>query len=258
MAQWLDAEIPQPRQVFPVSRRYQLSVGREAEHYRIDFGDGTSQTASSPEGAGRLCLGRLHDLALAALADYTKVHAGDARWGQSRLLVVGPGRSGKTTLMTRLLYEGFAVHGDEMVLLRDGTAVSYPRRFGIRQPTLALVPQVNRLAPEWAREPNTHGYQVFALDPRQAGFAWRIEPGPADVIAYLEPGHGQRSALRPCPQHAMAQRLMAQSTPPAGGRSQWIADVCAILVPARCFILRLGELASAVSALQEVLARETQ
>ena len=68
----------------------------------------------------------MHDLAFAAFAGCSKIHAGCADFGGRRMLVVGRGRAGKTTLMTRLLFEGFAVQGDEMVIVRNGRVLAYP------------------------------------------------------------------------------------------------------------------------------------
>jgi hypothetical protein len=257
VVRWLEAALAGPRQEFPISRRHRFEVVREAAGYRISENGTDLGLEAEPEAVGGRLLARAHELAMAALTDYTKVHAGCAVLGGRRILAVGPGRSGKTTLMTKLLYSGFEVHGDEMVLLRDGVAVAYPRRFGIRQPTLSLVPQVEPLVPEWGRAPNSHGYQVFALNPGDAGFEWRIAPGVVDAIVYLEPRRGGDSHLLPCPQHLMAQRMMSQSEPPRAGRRQWIEDVCAVLGRAKCYTLEFGELNSAVAALRRALAAAT-
>lgn len=254
LAGWLDDSLPQARQEFPVSRHYRFEVTQAGGRYRIREGDLEIGVASDHGAAGEAVLARMHGLAMEALATYTKVHAGCAELKGRRVLVVGPGRSGKTTLMTRLLYEGFEVQGDEMVLLRDGVAVSYPRRFGIRQPTLTLVPPTEALAPEGARSPNSHGYQVFALDPSRAGFPWRIAPGPVDVVVFLDARRGEPSHLSPCPQHLMVQQVMSQSTAPSRGKPQWIRDVSDLVGRARCYTLAFGELDSAVAALRRVLA----
>ena len=48
-----------------------------------------------------------------------------------RFLMVGDLGFGKTTLMTRLLFEGLHVDGDELVLIRDGKTVRFPWCFQI-------------------------------------------------------------------------------------------------------------------------------
>jgi hypothetical protein len=254
LVRWLDGVHPSADQDHPVSRRHRIEVRREAGGYRVREDGEDREFQPSPEAAGAIVERRIHELAFAALADYTKVHAGCATWGGRRLLVVGPGRAGKSTLMARLLYEGFAVEGDEMVLLRDGSAVAYPRRFGIRRPTLALVPQLSALAPGLAGTPDPlgpNGFHVLALDPAQLGFAWRIRPGSVDHVFLLDGRHDGPSRAAPCPTQVALRRVMAQSAPPRGGRAAWVRDVCATLARARCHTLALGDLDSAVVALRQ-------
>ncbi len=250
---WLDTAAASATQSHPVSRRHRLEIARAEGGYRIREDGVEHHIAGTPEAAGEAVVGRLHALAFAAVADQTKVHAGCATWRGKRLLVVGPGRSGKSTLMTRLLYEGFSVHGDEMVLLKEGRATAYPRRFGIRQPTLRLVPQLAAAAPEHAGAESTHGYHVLALDPGRLGFDWRIEPGPVDAVFFLEARHRGATALRPCPRYLMAQRMMSQSTPPNTGRRAWIRDVCEIVDHAECYTLALGDLDRAVAEIRRTM-----
>jgi GTPase SAR1 family protein len=210
----------------------------------------------SPEAAAALVEQRIHELAFAALADDTKVHAGSATWRDRRLLVVGAGGSGKSTLMARLLFEGFAVEGDEMVLLREGRAVAYPRRFGIRQPTLALVPQLSALTPGLAGTPEPHGengFPVLALDPAQLGFEWRIGSGPVHHLFLLDGHHAGPTRVAPCPSHMAVRQVMTHSSPPSGGRAAWVRDVCATVAGARCHSLVLGDLDSASDVLRQCL-----
>jgi hypothetical protein len=161
---------------------------------------------------------------------------------------VGAPQAGKTTLMTRLLYAGFAVQGDELVLVRDGEALPYPRRFGVRALTVPLIPQLAAFA-----SPGPGGPGSLIVDPLHLGFDWRIEAGPVAAVLYLEPNHGGPSRLEPCPTHVMAQWVMSQSTGPAAGKRQWIRDVCAILDRASSHILRLGDLDGAVDAVKQAL-----
>ena len=253
---WLDAVRSSATQDYPVSRRYRIDVHREAGGFRVRE-DGSDQgLESSLEGAGAIVVQRIHELAFEAVADYTKVHAGSATWRGRRFLVVGAGRAGKSTLMTRLLCEGFPVEGDELVLLREGRAVAYPRRFGIRRPTLGLVPQVGALAPALAGTPDplgAGGYHVLALDPAQLGFAWQIRPGPVDHVFLLDGFHEGRSRAADCATHVAMRRVMAQSTPPRRGPAAWVRDVSTAVARARCHTLALGDLDSAVAVLRECL-----
>lgn len=232
-------------QDYPVSRHHRFEVLREDGRYRIREDGAARPLEPTPESAVYAVCARVHELALAALPEFTKVHAGCATWQGWRLLAVGPSQSGKTTLMARLLFEGFSVHGDEMVLLRDGEAVPYPRRFGVRPRTLTLIPQLAGFA-----RPGPGGPGPVILDPSQLGFDWNIGLAPVDAVFFLEPNHRGRTELRLCPKHLMAQRVMSQSTPPETGKRGWIRDVCAILDRAECYILSLGDLDRAVAVVK--------
>jgi hypothetical protein len=237
-------------QRYPVARVHRFDVRRRDGRYRIEE-DGAERTVEPSPQAAAFALGRrIHELALAALPEFTKVHAGCASWLGRQFLAVGPPRSGKTTLMARLLYEGFTVHGDELVLVRAGEALPYPRRFGVRPPTLSLVPQL--LAFAGGTSPAS---KPMIVDPAQLGFDWTIAPAPVDAVFFLEPNHGGRTYLRPCPRYLMAQLVMSQSTPPGAGQRAWIRDVCGILDPARCYTLSVGDLDTAVAALKDGLRR---
>jgi hypothetical protein len=213
--------------------------------------DGRLWTA--PVGAWALAdtlVWRMQELALAALPEFTRVHAGCADWGGKRFLAVGPALSGKSTLMARLLFEGFAVHSDDLVLLRRGQALPFPRRFSIRRPTVALVPQLAALAQEQVSGPTS---DALALDPSELGFDWRIEPAPVDAVFFLEPNRGGATWVETCQKLVMAERIMALSTVPAGGARAWIDDACALLERADCYVLRFGDLDTAVSDLEHTL-----
>jgi hypothetical protein len=253
---WLDGVRPSAVQDHPVRHHHRLDVRQEAGGYRVRENGQDRGVSLGPEAAGALVERRLHELAFDALGDCTKVHAGCGTWRGRRFLIVGNGRAGKTTLMTRLLFEGCAVEGDEMVVIRDGRVAAYPRRFGIRQPTLSLVPQVGALAPDLARagEPDTSGgYQVLSFDPSQLGLPWRIASGSVDVLLLLDGRHPGPTRALSCPQQVMAQRVMIQSNPPAVGRAAWVRDVCTLVSGAACYLLTLGDLDSAVTTVRACL-----
>ena len=201
----------------------------------------------APSAAGAL-YARMHELALDALPEFTRIHAGCASWHGKRLVAAGPARAGKTTLMTRLLFEGFAVHCDDIVLSSRGYVLPYPRRFWVRSHAVPLLPE---LAPFAARVRETRDH--LALDPTELGFEWRIDAAPADAVLFLEPNHGSATQLAACPKHSMAQLIMSQSNLPAGGAHDWVRDVCAMLDNAATYVLRCGSLDSAVEAMKEAL-----
>jgi hypothetical protein len=245
LAAHLDQLLPRAEQRYPISREHRLVVRRDGDVYRISEDGVERWEESDPLSAAYAVGARVHALALAAMPDFTKIHAGCASWDGRRFLAVGPPESGKTTLMARLAYEGFAVHGDELVLVKDGEALPYPRRFGVRAPTVALIPALAEGRVEHAGP--------LVTDPAQLGFQWVIDRRPIAAVFYLVPNHDAETRLEPCPKHVMAQRVMSQSTAPRTGAQQWIRDVCDMLDRAFSYTLQIGNLDEAVAILKEVL-----
>jgi hypothetical protein len=241
----LDARLPRARQDHPVSRRHRLAVVPAPAGYRVLVDGREAAVQPAPGPAADAAYAHAHALGVAALPDHVPVHAACASRGGRRLLVVGAPGAGKSTLMARLLFEDFAVHGDDLVLVRGGRALPFPRRLGLRAPTLDLVPAVRRFAPS---PPG-----AFYLDPAEAGFPWRITAAPVAAVVFLEPNHGGATRLAPCPAHRMAERVMTHSRPPAAGPRSWIEEVCGLLDQARCYTLYVGGLDEAVACVREVL-----
>src|SRR6185503_3271662 len=94
------------------------------------------------------------------------------------------------------------------------------------------------------------GFHVFSLDPSQVGVPWRIGSGPVDALFALDGVHDTSTHVSRCPDHVMLRRMMAQSTPPVGGRGTWVRDICAVVRGAACYVLAVGDLDSAVSTLR--------
>jgi hypothetical protein len=246
LGRWLDRRLPDADQDFPISVRSRLVVREAGDEYDIRVDDGAPQRVAGLDAAGETVLALVNRRALGALAGFTKLHAGCARWEGRRFLVVGPRQAGKSTLMAWLLCEGAEVEGDELVVMREGQATAYPRRFGIRAGGVALFP---RLA---AASPEARG--GFYLSPSALGRPWRIAPGPVDAVFFLEPNHGCPTRVEPCPRYLMVQRVMAQSEAPRGGTRRWIREVSATIDRARCQTLYVGRLEGALAAVHEGLA----
>jgi hypothetical protein len=229
-----DGMMQRAAQGYPVSRHHRFQAWRLGGRYRICENGQEREWQEDPRSAAAALFRRIQDLALEALPEFTKLHAGCASARGKRLVAVGPAHSGKSTLMARLLYEGFAVHCDDIVLLRGGEALPYPRRFWIRPPTLPLIPQLAAVA---SRRPEAEGDDELALDPSELGFEWRVEPGPVDAVLFLEPGREGETRLERSPKYEMASRVMAHSSLPAAGARQWISDIVSMLDRADCYVL---------------------
>ena len=252
----LDHMVPRPAQPVLPGRRYQLAACRDGGGYRLEENGRPIGRERDQAAAARTLFWRMQVLALEAVPEFSRIHAGCASRNGRRIVAAGPARSGKSTLMARLLFEGFDVHCDDLVLLRRGEALPYPRRFFIRPEAVALIPQLaaRSIDPfEWGGwDPGS-----LALDPLVLGFPWRIESGPVDIVLFLERDTCDTARLEASPKHAMAERLMFESTSPAGGPGDWVRDVCALVDRADCYVLRSGSLGASVSVLKEVLESES-
>jgi hypothetical protein len=198
---------------------------------------------------------RTHVLAIREAGSPTRLHTGCATTPNGkRFLMAGASNAGKTTVLTRMLLDGFPAHADDMCLLQGTTVTPFPRRFHIREPSLALLPELAAVAPRLPALDAGHGVQVYAFSPRDVGRDWEISPGPVAAVFYLEANHGGQTRLHPSTKVEMARRLVADCRPgDAGGK--WLGDVCRMLDSAECFVLRLGEPKSAASAVVESLQR---
>ncbi|MBT4519887.1 MAG: hypothetical protein HOC23_07760 [Halieaceae bacterium] len=142
-----------------------------------------------------------------AMAGWIVLHGGLASIAGRRCLFLGDKGAGKTTLMTHLMLAGHQFEGDELVLVRRGTAMACPRR-------LHLKPGFTTLAPELAATegslPGSRGNDqiIRALDPTDLGYEWAIPAGAPDEIIWISPNHGGASTLQPLPVFAILQHLL--------------------------------------------------
>jgi len=245
-----DVRIHHASQDFPASRCHRLEGWRNDRGYSLKEDGRELDPQSDAKSAAEAILWRIQELSIAALPEFTKIHAGCASWRGKRFVMAGPARAGKTTLMTRMLYEGFAVYCDDIVLLRRGEVLPYPRRLWIRAEAIRLIPQIVPFVSR-SRKMRNH----FSVDPTELGFNWHLEEAPVHAVFFLEPNHGADTRLEEYPKYAMAQRIMSESNLPAAGAHAWIKDVVAMVDSASSYLLRCGDLDSAIEAVKSVLER---
>jgi len=201
--------------------------------------------------AGENLLRRMHREALAALPDHVRLRAVIGRSGGRSFLVVGPRRSGKTTLALGLLLAGCEVSGDELVLLRDGQAVAFPWRFMVNEPSVALLPPLRALPPVVARGGALARDWWFATDPAAFGQPWDIQPAAISSVFWLEPGRDSRSVVTETGKLDMTRRLLSQTTAPPSGRGGWLGDITRLVEGARTFRVAMGDVASTCVAVAD-------
>lgn len=192
-------------------------------------------------------------LAIGALGGWTRLHAGCARVDGRRALFTGDKASGKTTLLLALLAAGHEVHGDENVLLRDGSTLPVPRRFHLREGSLALLPGLapltERLRP--LRHPEIGPFRFF--DPTDLGRPWRVEAAPAAAVFVVESAFGSASRVDPCAKVDLIRHLLFQTINLSRDPGTELRQLSTLSGSTAAFRLRLGDLDGAVRAVADAL-----
>jgi hypothetical protein len=240
-------------QDFPLEERCTIDVMWTGEEYRISDASGEAELELSALIALEVLYERMHRRALGRLREHIRIHAASGVTPHGVFLIVGPKRAGKTTLALRLIAEGYDITGDELVLLRDGQAVAFPRKFYVREGSMDLLPNVKALRASAPFVANPTEGRLIAVDPTRFDRPWRISAAPIAAILFIEPNHGARTTIVPCRKVDMVRLVVAECAPPASGRPGWLADLCRAVDHAETVIIRLGELESAVFAIAQVL-----
>lgn len=237
----------------PITQHSTITVEQSGEEYRINDETGAVDVELSVITALEALFARLYRRALESVPDHIRLHTASGLHKDRAFLMVGPKRAGKTTLALKLLFAGFDMTGDEIVLLRDGKVTAFPRKFYVRDTSLPLLPP---LPPVPGHTPFTNSPtegRLIALDPTRFGRPWKIVPSPVSTILYLEPNHGARTVAVRCPKVDMVRHVMPESTPPASARPGWIGDLCGMVDRAEAYTVRIGELDSAVREIGRIL-----
>ena len=189
------------------------------------------------------------------MGGFVKIHAACGSLNGVRFLLAGEKGVGKTTLATRLLFEDVAVHGDEKVLIRNRDVIPLPRKFHLKEGSVRLIPQIG---PIWDRKiayPAANGMRLCFFDPTDAGFHWQTKWDKVDIILYLEPNHGKSTDIESCPKWLMAQKLILQSLDFDTNPESHIDCLCKMVAQTESFLLRIGDLDGAVTAIKGILSK---
>ncbi len=196
----------------------------------------------------------IHRDALGGITDRIRIHAGCGEWEGRRFVVVGDKGVGKTTLMVRLLYSGFRMISDELILVRDGKALPFPRRFHIKQESTKLLTFMSGLIDTLPFNWTSYGHKMYSFTPQDAGYGWKIDEGDVGAVIYLEPNHGGKSYIEECSKYRMVEKVMPMSFLSETADHMKIGGICSLVDNADCFVLHVGDLEGAVSGLQDKLS----
>jgi hypothetical protein len=196
---------------------------------------------------------RLYAVVYAEMSRSLRLHAGCGAHQGRLFLAAGPKGAGKSTLMTRLLFDGFTVFGDEIVLGRGREVIALPRRFHLKSRGLGLLPEVGRVIDRLPFVLSDGGYKIIAFDPTDVGLPWVIRPGTPAAIFFLQPNHDGATLVEPCSKIDMIQALMTQSVLDGDDGAAWIRSIGMLVRGAECYNLRIGSLSSAAAAMEAAL-----
>jgi hypothetical protein len=145
----LAALLPDAHHPVPVLRELHYSVTETSDGFVITEEGDALAIVTTAEDAADVIHVRAHRRAfeLASLSGWARVHAATVDLDGARVLVVGPSGAGKTTLATRLLFDGADVQGDESVLVRRGESLAVPRALHLKPGAARVLPELATLLP---------------------------------------------------------------------------------------------------------------
>lgn len=240
-------------QDYPLLRQVAYRVAREDEEYVLwENGEVWCRDGNADRIVIEL-FRRLYAVVYAEMSGCPRLHAGSGEYQGRLFLAVGPKGAGKSTLMTRLLFDGLTIFGDEVVLGLGREVIALPRRFHLRSPGLRLLPEAAALADGLPFVMSDAGHKIFAFDPTDAGLPWTIRRGKPEAIFFLHPNHAGGTLVEPCSQVDMIQALMTESALDVDDGAAWIRSIGMLVRDAECYNLRVGELSTAASVIATTL-----
>jgi len=245
---------PRAQQDQPILSRHAWHIAATPGYYRLIDENGVETIAFTAVLMENALRTRVGEQVFAALPHHSVMYAAIGHYAGHGFLLAGGGGSGKTTLAIALLLAGIEVSGDNLVLLRDGQAMAYPRRFFFWESTRSLLPTL----PLYSGPPLLLGggrELMSPIDPIDLGCDWRIGPTPIAAVFCLDPNFGGISTLRRCGTLEALQRIVPHCAPPESGDPTWIGRLCAMLDRTQTAILTLGSLDSAIRWIRIALER---
>lgn len=239
-------------QQYAPTRRVTYDVERTDDSYLVrEDGDVCCRAGSADEAVIGVYR-RMHAAVYREMGNCPRLHAACGAYEGQVFLAAGPKGAGKSTLMTRLFFDGFDAFGDEMVLGVGDGIIALPRRFHLKSPGPDLLPEVAAIADRLPFVIGDGGVKILAFAPTNAARPWTIRPDTPSAIFFLEPNHSGPTTIEPCSRVEMTQRLMTQSMLEGDGAA-WIRSIGALVRRASCYSLRTGSLATAASLMKQAL-----
>lgn len=250
--------LPDAHHPVPALRELHYAVTETSAGFVITEEGDALATVATAEAAADVVHVRAHRRAfeLASLSGWTRVHAatvdlatsdGEGEGRRVRVLVVGPSGAGKTTLATRLLFDGADVQGDESVLVRRGQSLAVPRALHLKPGAARVLPELEAVLPRLA----VVG-EVTVLDPARVDrpVTLRIAPvGHVVVLAGLAdtPDH---VTCTPLDGGAVLEALLTDAFPLTETKARMVSVLAGAMVSAHGHRLTSGRPEAMVEALR--------
>ena len=132
---------------------------------------------------------------------FVVVHAAVAEKAGRALMLIAPPGTGKSTLCAALVYRGWRLFSDELLLIRldDGRIVPLPRPIGLKNESIAVIREFAPhagMSPEWK---DTHKGTVAHLRPPRDAVQRAGDTAMPGWILFLTYRPGDRTRLEPVP-----------------------------------------------------------
>jgi len=241
------------KQDFPVSLYYQYTIQPRDDQFEILENNHSFTVGPDVSTLTYALLARIHGHVLKQANDCLTMHAGFAGYHSTPMVFIGDKGAGKTTLMSRLLLEGFQVYGDELVVMQNRKLFSFPRRFHIKATSTNLLPQFGLDTARITYVLMQNGTKLFAFSPSEADFDWQIKKLQADIFIFMHANHGEKSRIEACPKYRMVQKIMPRTFLIGAMEHMKIEKLCALIKRSMCYNLYMGDLKSAVAQLKKIV-----
>lgn len=240
-------------QAFPCWGDIPFKVTKNREGYIVNPPNGDVVLFSNPQDAVKHVYGFINFIIRSRMPGKLFIHGGCASYNEKTFLVVGEKWAGKTTLLCKLLLEGFDVHGDESVILEETHVIPFPRRFFLKEESLLQLPELKELCLSSTRYvfDDKKGYFI---DPLGLGKTWSLAPKTPDSIIYLVPSHGEASKKEQIPGWQITEKIFKQADNFSNDAAQQLKDLSRLVNEARCYVLHSGNLEQAVQIIKESLS----
>jgi hypothetical protein len=196
----------------------------------------------------------IHSATVAETDDCPVIHGGCMRLGEHRLIAVGSKGAGKTTLMLKCLLKGFAIEGDEHVVIKPDGVLARPRTLRVKAKSIDLLPELKSQILNSPKTLDWDGGAIFAFSPQLTEHIWSIKNGHANAILILKPNHGGLSSLKPIGASSLFDNLLEQVYLPISGKGRALATLHSLTRRTKAFELRIGNLDGAVALLERLCA----